>query len=82
MNDEARQKSIDYKSVFTSEAGTRILKDLDGRLLYKRDLFDSCSARVTDFNLGMNAAIRYIHSWIDKKDESEQVTVINEGVKI
>lgn len=77
MANETNQKIIDYQSVFTSEAGARILADLDVQCLYRRDMFDVNSERLTSFNLGKNAVIRYIHSWMEKKivEEPEQKTV-------
>jgi uncharacterized protein YfeS len=83
LADESIQKVMDYKSVFGSEQGQRVLADLDKRFLYRQDMFDADSERVTCFNLGKNTAIRYIHSQIDKKmDEPEQGKVKNEGVKL
>jgi len=72
---------MDYQALFTSEIGARVLADLDVQLRYRRDIFDANSARVTDFNLGLNAAIRYVHSWLDKKvisEETEKTVVVND----
>ena len=82
MANETNQKIMDYQALFTSEIGARVLADLDAQLLYRRDLFNENSARVTDFNLGKNAAIRYIHSWMEKQivNEPEQKTVIANDV--
>lgn len=77
------QKVMDFQSLFTSEMGVRVLADLDRQCKYRKDLFDPDSERVTSFNLGQNASVRYIHSQIEKKmDEPNQETVKNEGVKL
>jgi hypothetical protein len=80
------QKSMDYKALFASEVGARVLADLDKQGFYKGNIsqiFIVDSARQTDFNLGKNAFSRYIHGWIDKKmDEPKQETVKNDGVKL
>jgi hypothetical protein len=79
----SEQKSMDFKALFTSEVGVRVLADLDKQCKFRKDLFDPDSERITCFNLGQNAVIRYIHCWIDRKmDEPEQETVKNEGVKL
>ncbi len=77
------QKSMDYKNVFSSEAGKRVLDDLDREGKFRSDLFIPENARLTDLNLGLNQLIRYIHYWIDKKtDKPEQSKVIDKGVQL
>jgi len=80
---EIEQMSIRYKDVFGSENGKKVLEDLDVKGLYHREIYVEESSRKTDFNLGANWIIRYIHSMIDKNlmDEQKQ-EVINEGVKL
>ena len=83
MSTEFEQMSIRYKDVFGSENGMKVLKDLDIKGLYHREIYVEESSRKTDFNLGANWVIRYIHSMIDKNlmDEQKQ-EVINEGVQL
>jgi hypothetical protein len=77
------QKVTDYQTLFTSEVGVRVLADLDRQCKYRKDLFDPDSERVTSFNLGQNAVVRYIHSQMEKKTETkEQEMVINKGVNL
>jgi hypothetical protein len=83
VSEDEKRKILNYKSCFLSDAGKKVLEDLDKRCLYRRDIFDVFSARATDFNLGLNAAVRYIHSWIEKNpDEPKPETVKHEGVEL
>ena len=50
-----------------TEHGLKVLKDLDRVCLLKGDIFEVKSSRITDFNLGKNAVIRYIHKEIERE---------------
>jgi hypothetical protein len=77
------QKVMDYQTLFTSEAGVRVLADLDKRCCLKGELFHPVSERETCYSLGAYWVIRYIHSLIEKDtSKPEQETVKNEGVKL
>lgn len=80
---EVEKMSVRYKDVFGSENGRKVLEDLDVKGLYRREIYVEESSRKTDFNLGANWLIRYIHSMIDKNlmDEQKQ-EVINEGINL
>ena len=65
MTEEQIAKSMAYKNLFASEHGKKVLEDLNRICLYKGDIFDA-SPRKTDFNLGKNAVIRYIHNEIER----------------
>lgn len=80
---EVEQMSIRYKDVFGSENGKKVLGDLDVKGLYHREIYVEESSRQTDYNLGANWLIRYIHSMIDKNLMDEQKKeVINKGVNL
>jgi hypothetical protein len=72
MTNEQIQKSQDYKHTFSTEHGVKVLEDLDKQCLFTKDIFDPMSDRVTSFNLGKNAVIRYIHQEINKKLTEEE----------
>lgn len=60
---------LNFQSCFSTDAGKKVLEKLDKECFYRRDLFNKDSSRITDFNLGANWVIRYIHSWLEKKPE-------------
>lgn len=66
MTEEIKQKIGKYRACFGTPEGKFVLDDLDKNCLYRRDLFDVGSERLTSFNLGKNAVVRYIHEWIEK----------------
>jgi len=68
MTDEQIAKSMAYKRLFAGEDGNKVLKDLERYGFYEKpDLcFDPLSDRVTCFNLGKAAIVRYIHQEIDR----------------
>lgn len=66
MTNDQIAKSMTYKNTFASEHGKAVLEDLDKRCKYRTDMFVALSGRVTDFNLGMNDVIRYIHAQIER----------------
>ena len=81
MTNDQIQKSMDYKQLAAVEFGKRILKDLDRVCSYHADLFDASSQRITDFNLGKNAVVRYIHKEIEReiketKEKAEHKEII------
>jgi len=77
----SEQKSMDFKTLFTSEVGARVLADLDSKFFYKGDPFVPTSERATCVNIGLQRAARYIHEWIDiKLDEAEQNKIERKGV--
>jgi uncharacterized protein YfeS len=79
--DDNKLKRLNYQSCFATDAGKKVLDDLEKECRYKRDLFNKDSARITDFNLGANWVIRYIHSWLDRKpEEKKQETAKHETV--
>ena len=72
MTNEQIAKSMAYKNLFSSEHGKTVLEDLDRVCLLKQDTFNAESERITCFNLGKNAVIRYIHKEIERKITEEK----------
>jgi hypothetical protein len=79
--EEEKLKRLNYQSCFATDAGKKVLEDLDKQCLFRRDIFNKDSERITCFNLGANWAIRYIHSLIEKKlTEPKQETAKHETI--
>ena len=72
MTNEQIAKSMAYKNLFSSEHGKKVLEDLDRACMLNSDTFNPDSERVTCFNLGKNAVIRYIHKEINRKITEEK----------
>lgn len=68
MTDEQIARSMAFKNTFNSEHGKKVLDDLERKGFGKNsgNPFDPASDRVTAFNLGMNAIVRYIRQEIER----------------
>ena len=66
MTDEQKLKSINFKTCFSTDAGKKVLADLDKFSYLLKDPFDANSERVTCYNLGAAYIVRYIHEQIDR----------------
>ena len=78
MTDAEKNKVRNYKACFLTDAGKKVLEDLEQRCLFKRDIYNPNSERDTCYNLGSNWVIRYIHGWIERNpDEPELTTVVH-----
>lgn len=83
MTEEKRAESIAFKECFSTESGKKVLSILDRVCLFHGDIFVAESERITCFNLGKNADIRYIHREIERNlDEKPQETVRHETTPI
>jgi hypothetical protein len=81
MSDEKEFKKLiaAYKSVFATENGKIVLRDLAKFCKADTDIFDPDSARKTDFNLGKNAVYNRIMDDIDRDLERiEPIDAISE----
>ena len=83
MTQEEIAVSMAFKNCFSGESGQKVLKVLDDKCLYRGNLFNADSDRVTSFNCGKNAVIRYIHQEIDRDLSIEaQAKAIHETTQI
>lgn len=67
----------DYRKLFESPDGRRVLEDLERMSGFNGNPFDTKSERNTCYNLGQRRILLYIHQKINEKDEP-QTEVINE----
>ena len=77
------QLSKDYKDVFASEQGKRVLEDLDKQCRRKLNPFNPNNSHITDYNCGVLWVNQYIHRRIDMNlMETIETEVINQGVNL
>lgn len=75
---DEQQKIIEaYKTIFLTEHGKLVMKNLSFFCLENRDIFTIDSARKTDFNLGANSVIRHIRYMLKRETIKKQEKVIS-----
>jgi hypothetical protein len=71
-NKETKQKLIqliqDYKNVFKSDEGSRVLEDLEKRCHYSITTFSKDSSHETAFFEGQRSVFLFIKAMINKKE--------------
>ena len=71
MDNQFRQRVMDYKSIFTTEAGMRVLEDLGNYGFISQTTYDDSAHRMV-FREGARDVVLYIRKLIEYKFDEEQ----------
>ena len=81
MTDKEKQVYMDFKSLFTSETGSRVIDNLSNYCYESRSTFVEGSQTKQNVNNGKRAVILYIREKMNKKfDETMQTKAIHKTV--